>query len=266
MFRENALIEKLQRGDKPLGCWIFTSGGDTAEILSLLGFDALIIDLEHIFASPHVLIEQMRAAQASDTTILARVPSDDPVTIKRIIDTGIEGLVIPTVETAQQAREIVQACRYRPHGGHRGVGYPETRAADWGLKEVEYPSQYRDRLLLAVLVETRRGAENIEEIAAVDGIDMIIPGTGDLLADLVDDFGELTGYGSYDHGELSVLLANIEETVKQSPKWLGGVTRGVAGAKEMLARGYDFVSPTADSWLLIDAARQILTDMRDGND
>jgi 4-hydroxy-2-oxoheptanedioate aldolase len=265
VFRENALKEKLRRGEKPVGCWIFTSGGDTTELLSLTGFDAFIIDHEHIYASPHVLIEQMRAAQASETTCLVRVPSDDPVIIKRTIDTGIEGILVPTIETAEQARDVVAACRYRPHGGHRGVGYPETRAADWGLKEVEYPARYRDRFLVAVLVETRRGVENIEAIVAVDGIDMIFPGTGDLLADLVDDFEGLSGYGSYEHAELSAMIGKVEEVVKQSPKWLAGVTRGVAGAKQMLDHGYDFVTPTADSWLLIDGAKQVLADMRGGD-
>ncbi|MDP6343850.1 MAG: aldolase/citrate lyase family protein, partial [Alphaproteobacteria bacterium] len=223
MFRDNALKEKLRRGEKPVGCWVFLSGGDTTELLSLTGFDAFVIDHEHIFASPHRLIEQMRAAQASEATCLVRVPSHDPVTIQRTIDTGIEGIIVPTLETAEQARDIVAACRYRPHGGQRGVGYPETRAADWGLREVDYPSQYRDRLLIAVIIETRRGVENIEAIAAVDGIDMIIPGSGDLLADLVDDFDELSGYGSYDHPELSALIGRVEEVVKRSPKWLGGV-------------------------------------------
>ena len=262
MFRENALKEKLRRGEKPLGCWVFMSGGDTMELLSLTGFDAFIIDHEHIFASPQTLIDQMRAAQANETTCLVRVPSDDPVTIKRIIDTGIEGVLVPTIETAEQARNVVAACRYRPHGGHRGVGYPETRAADWGLKEVDYPARYRERFLIAVIIETRLGVENIEEIVAVDGIDMLIPGTGDLFADLVDGFDELTGYGSYEHDELSTLVGKVEATVKQSSKWLGGVAREMAGAKQLLDRGYDFVTPTADSWLLADGAKQVLTGMR----
>lgn len=266
MFRENSLKEKLRRGDKPVGCWVFLSGGDTTEILSLMGFDALIFDHEHIFTSPHVLIDQMRAAQASDTTCLVRVPSHDPVVIKRIIDTGIEGILVPTVETAAQARDIVAACRYRPHGGHRGVGYPESRAADWSLKEVAYPAQYRDRFLISIIIETRSGVENIDEIVAVDGVDMVFPGTGDLLADIVDDFGEISGYGDYQNPELMAMIDTVENAIKQSGKWLGGVARNTAGAKQMLDRGYDFVTPSADSWLLIDAAKQTIADMRGDDD
>lgn len=262
MFRENRLKAKLQRGEKPFGCWVFMGGGDTTELLSMMGFDTLIIDHEHILASPHELITQLRAAQATDTTCIVRVPSHDAMTIKRVIDAGVEGILVPTVETADQARAIVAACRYRPHGGDRGVGYPESRAANWGLAEIDYPQQYRDRLLISVLIETRRGVENIEDIVDVDGVDMIFPGAGDLLADVVDDFDALGGYGAYDNAELTRLIGHVEEVVKASPKWLGGVTRGPASAKEMLGRGYDFVTPTADSWLLIDSAKQVVDEMR----
>lgn len=261
MFRENRLKTKLQRGEKPFGCWVFMGGGDTTELLSMMGFDALIIDHEHILASPHELITQLRAAQATDTTCIVRVPSHDATMIKRVIDAGVEGVLVPTVETADEARAIVAACRYRPHGGDRGVGYPESRAANWGLAEIGYPKQYRDRLLISVIIETRKGVENIEEIVAVDGLDMIIPGAGDLLADVVDDFDALGGYGAYDNAELTQLIAHVEEVVKGSTKWLGGVTRGTASAKEMLARGYDFVTPTADSWLLMDGVKQVVDDM-----
>jgi len=262
MFRENTLKTKLQRGEKPFGCWVFLAGGDTTELLSMMGFDALIIDHEHIFASPHELIMQMRAAQATDTTCLVRVPSHDEAMIKRVLDTGIEGIIVPTVETADQARAIAACCHYRPQGGHRGVGYPESRAANWGLAETVYPKHYRERLLVSILIETRKGVDNIEEIAAVDGIDMIFPGAGDLLADIVADFDGLEGYGGYDNAELMQMMGHIEDVVQASDKWLGGVTRGAASAREMLARGYDFVTPTADSWLLMESTRQVVDAMK----
>lgn len=264
MFRENALKAKLARGEKPVGCWIFMAGGDTTELLSHMGFDAFLIDHEHIAASPHTLIEHMRSAQASDTTCLVRVPSHDVVTIKRVIDAGIEGVIVPTVETGDEMRAIVAACRYRPHGGSRGVGYPETRAANWGLAEIDYPHLYRDRLFIAAIVETRRGVENIDEIAAVDGLDMVIPGSGDLLADIVESFDGLTGYGSYRNPELAALIDRIERATRRAGKWLCGVSRTPAGARAMLDAGYDMVTATADSWLLIDAARRAMAELGRG--
>lgn len=204
----------------------------------------------------------MRAAQASDTTCIVRVPSHDPVTIKRVLDAGIEGIIVPTVETAEEVSAIVAACRYRPHGGNRGVGYPETRAANWGLSEVEYPGLYRDRLLIGVIVETRRGVEAIDEIVNVEGLDFVIPGSGDLLADIVPSFDDLKSYGSYDSAELKSMMQKVESAVKASSKWLVGVSRTSAGAKAMLERGYDMATATADSWLMIDGARRVLDDLK----
>jgi 4-hydroxy-2-oxoheptanedioate aldolase len=141
--------------------------GDSTELLSHCGFDAFIVDHEHIGADFRTLIEQLRAAQASDTTVLLRVPSHDPVYIKRALDAGVDGIVVPTLETADEARAVVAATRYRPQGGDRGVGYPESRAATWGLAETAYPREYLDELLLAGIIETRKGIENLPAILAV---------------------------------------------------------------------------------------------------
>ena len=262
MMRPNRLKRKLEAGERPVGCWIFLAGTDSIELLSLLGFDAFIIDHEHISASPRGLVEQMRAAQATDITCLVRVPSDDPVYIKRVLDAGIEGILVPTVESAGQMAAIVAACRYRPHGGHRGVGYPEARAADWGLGELDYPGHYRDNLLIAALVETRKGMENVEEIVAVEGVDMVMPGAGDLLADLVSGFDDVAGYGDYDNPELHQLLAEAERVVKRSAAWLCGTARHAAGARALLERGYDFVTASADTWLLMDGAKRTLAEVK----
>ncbi len=262
MLRANRLKRELKAGEKAIGCWVFMAGGDSTELLSLCGFDALVVDNEHIGADLRTLIEQLRSAQASDATMLLRIPSHDPVYLKRALDAGVDGIIAPTVETAEQAHAVVAACRYRPQGGDRGVGYPESRAAHWGLKEAEYPQAFLDELLVCVLVETRKGIENIDEIARVDGVDMVMPGAGDLAADLVPDFASRGLYGAYRMPELELLLERAERSVKDAGKWLGGVARNPAGAKALLARGYDFVTPTADIWLLADGAKAALEEVR----
>ena len=122
MVRANRLKRKLKAGDKAFGCWVFMAGGDSTELLSLCGFDALIVDHEHVGSDLRTLIEQLRSAQASDSAMLLRVPSHDPVYLKRALDAGVEGIIAPTVETAEEARAVVAACRSRPQGGSRGVG------------------------------------------------------------------------------------------------------------------------------------------------
>lgn len=262
MLRPNQLKRKLRAGHRACGCWIFLAGGDSTELLSHCGFDAFIVDHEHIGADFRTLIEQLRAAQASDTTVLLRVPSHDPVYIKRALDAGVDGIVVPTIETAEEARAVAAATRYRPQGGTRGVGYPESRAATWGLGETAYPREYLDELLVAAIIETRRGVENLPAILAMPGIDLIIPGPGDLAADLAPDFSRLAEYGSYDDPELHALVAQIEERTKRAGRWLGGVARHARAAPGFFARGYDFVTIAADIWLLGDGAKLALAEAR----
>lgn len=259
MLRPNRLKARLRAGQSTLGCWVFLSGADSIELLGLCDFDAFIIDHEHIGADLRTLVEQLRGARSGDTACIVRVPSHDPVYIKRALDAGVDGLLVPTVESAEEARAIVAATRYRPHGGNRGVGYPESRAAHWGLAELDYPARYRDELFVAALVETRKGFEHVEEIAAVEGIDLVFLGPGDLAGDLIDDFAQLARLGSYDLPELDRLMAEAERIVKARPDcWMGGLARNAAGAKALLDRGYDFVTPTADIWLLTDGARAVV--------
>lgn len=260
MPRPNRLKQKLRAGERATGCWIFLAGGDSTELLSHCGFDAFIVDHEHIGADFRTLVEQLRAAQASDTAVLLRVPSQDPVYIKRALDAGVDGIVVPTLETADEARAVVAATRYRPQGGDRGVGYPESRAARWGLDETAYPREYLDELIVAAIIETKKGVENLPAILQVEGIDMIISGPGDLAADLAPDFSRLAQYGSYEDPALLALVAQIEQQTRSAGRWLGGVARHPRAAPAFYARGYDFVTLTADIWLLGDGARQALAE------
>lgn len=262
MLRPNRLKRKLRAGERATGCWIFLSGGDSIELLSQCGFDAFIVDHEHIGADFRTLVEQLRAAQASDTTVLLRVPSHHPVYISRVLDAGVDGIVVPTVETAEEASAVVAATRYKPQGGSRGVGYPESRAAKWGLAETRYPREYADELLVAAIVETKKGVQNLPAILEVEGIDMIISGPGDLAADLASDFSRLAEYGSYDDAELHALVAQIENRTKTARRWLGGVARHPRAAPGFFAGGYDFVTITADIWLLADGAKRALAEAK----
>lgn len=124
--------------------------------------------------------------------------------------------------------------------------------------ETEYPREYLDELLVAAIIETRKGVQNLPAILEVEGIDMIISGPGDLAADLAPDFSRLARYGAYDDAELDRLVTDIEQRTKSAGRWLGGVAREPSAAPGFYARRYDFVTLTADSWLLADGAKQAL--------
>ena len=112
-------------------------------------------------------------------------------------------------------------------------------------------------------MENRRGFENVEAIAAVEGVDIVFLGPGDLAADLVDDFSRLGRIGSYDIPELARLMAEAERILKgRDDCWMGGLARDAAGGRALFDKGYHFVTPTADAWLLADAAKAMLEEVR----
>ena len=116
MYRENRLKKMLNEGEKALGCWTSMDNPITTEILAIAGFDFLLIDQEHGYGDAKGLSIQLQAMSATNTTSLLRVPNADEAYVKKALDAGTESLMFPTVNTAQEARDIVEMCRYAPHG------------------------------------------------------------------------------------------------------------------------------------------------------
>lgn len=255
MWRDNHLKAKLRRGERAVGCWSFFRSPEVVEVLSLLGFDAIVFDHEHGAGDLGCLPDQLRALKGSSTTALVRIPENDPVYVKRVLDAGAEGIVVPSVETADEAAHAVAACRYRPQGGIRGVGYPEARASRWGT-DPDYAPRAADEILVCCIIETRRGFENADAIAGVEGMDVVVPGPGDLAVDL----GRFELWG--DDPELTALLRRGEEAARKHGKWLCGVTRHLEGATRLAEAGYPFVAATSDLWLLSDGGRAWVEAMR----
>ncbi|HEX5458502.1 MAG TPA: aldolase/citrate lyase family protein [Steroidobacteraceae bacterium] len=192
MFRRNHLKSALLAGVRCTGAWLFSGSPAAGEILGTQGFDALVIDQEHTAHGPETTIAQMRAvAAAGPATMLVRVPDGESRTIKLALDSGAEGIFVPTVESAEEARAIVAACRYPPDG-RRGAHHTVARAADWGRNSVEYLRHYSAELLIIAMIESERGLNAAADIAAVDGIDMLFLGPLDLSASLgcMGDFAD----------------------------------------------------------------------------
>jgi len=112
MLAPNRLKARLKAGKPTVGCWVFLSGADSIELLAMCDFDAFIIDHEHIGADLRTLVEQLRGARAGDTACLVRVPSHDPVYIKRVLDGGAHGIVVPMVNTVEEAKTAIAAAKY----------------------------------------------------------------------------------------------------------------------------------------------------------
>jgi len=254
MFRANRLKARLKAGEPSLGCWLFLPGADHAEVLAQAGFDALIVDHEHTPGDLRHLVAQLRAIQAYPTTALVRVAQNDPVAIKQVLDAGVEGVIVPLVETAEDARRAVAACRYPP-AGMRGSAQAVARAADYGRRK-DYAGRAAEELVIVVQVETVAAVANLPDILAVDGLDAVFIGPGDLAASLGRPGA------AADDPEVADLIGEIERQVLGHGVALAGITAQAREARRMIERGYGLVTPATDVWLVRDGARDVLDALR----
>lgn len=255
MYRENALKKRLIAGARANGCWLHLDSPVAAEILALAGFDSFIIDHEH---GPGDLVGATRLMQAMSATPaspILRVPWNDPVMLKRALDTGVEGVMIPSVSSAAEAAAAVAACRYPPRGV-RGAAYGLTRAADYGLSATQYVETAHENLLIICQIESRDAVAAAAEIAAVDGVDMLFIGPFDLS-------GDMARLGQFDDPEFRALRAEAEAAVTASGKLLGGIPVAGDMPPDMATRGYNYIVSGSDILLLRDAAVAHLAEMRE---
>lgn len=254
MYRENGFKQRLLSGEHGYGCWLHLCSPIAAEVLALAGYDAMIIDHEHGSGDLVGAIQIMQAMSATPAAPIIRVPWNDPVALKRALDTGPEGVMIPSINSADEAKAAVAACRYPPEG-MRGAAYGLVRASDYGLAAKEYFQKARDNLLIICQIETAEAVDAIPEIAAVDGVDMLFIGPIDLS-------GSIGKLGLFDDAEVIALRERAEDAIKAAGKLLGGLAVPNLSIADMAARGYDFVTAASDITLLRDAALAQLKDMR----
>ncbi|MEL0330100.1 MAG: aldolase/citrate lyase family protein, partial [Deltaproteobacteria bacterium] len=172
MYRKNLLRKKLQAGEKLIGTWHVIPDPVVTEILSLSGLDFVLVDNEHGPGDVLTVANQLRAANGTDTTLVVRIPWNDHVMIKKLLDVGVESIMVPMVENAEEAEAVVSAVRYPPRG-IRGIAHTDARASEYGFKADEYLETVSDNTFVICQVESAKAANNIEEIVKVDGLDMI---------------------------------------------------------------------------------------------
>ncbi len=174
--------------------------------------------------------------------------------MKRALDTGIEGVMIPSVNSWQQAAAGVAACRYPPDGD-RGAAYGLVRASDYGLRADDYVASVRSELLIICQIETSQAVEAIPEIAEVDGVDMLFIGPIDLS-------GSIGRLGRFDDPDFVALRNRAEEAILAAGKLLGGLATPGHEPAAMRRRGYHLITAASDITLLRDAAISHLKDLR----
>jgi 2-keto-3-deoxy-L-rhamnonate aldolase RhmA len=235
----------VKAGKRTAGAWVQLGSPLTAEILARAGFDWLLIDLEHGPGDILNLAAQLQAMNGTLATPMVRAPWNDFVVIKRILDTGVCGLLVPYVNTGEEARAAVQACRYPPQGIRGVAGSP--RAQGYGQNVQAYLQQANDEILLLTAVETPLAAENLDDMLSVDGVDGIFIGPMDLATNM--------GYlGNPGHQRVQDTIARIEDKVLKSGKVLATISGNWEQAQHLYERGYQMVTLMADGTSLAKLA------------
>jgi 4-hydroxy-2-oxoheptanedioate aldolase len=175
------LKAKWRRGEPTPGVWLHISDPTVAEIIGLQNPDWVIIDAEHTPLTVQTLQHLIIAFGASTTVPIVRVPSDDPVFIKHVLDMGAAGILVPQVVDAEQTRRAVAACKYPP-AGNRGAG--PRRAGRYGTREDQYLTTANDETIVFVMIESIEAVRNIDAIIATPGLDGLVVGPLDLSASL----------------------------------------------------------------------------------
>jgi len=235
----------LAAGVTQIGMWSSLVDPVAAEIAAGAGFDWLLVDGEHAPNDLRTILAQLQAmAPYTQTTPIVRPPIGDVVLIKQLLDIGVQTLLVPMVETPEQAAEMVAAMQYPPKG-IRGVGSALARASRWN-RVADYVHKAGDEMCLLVQVENVRGFENLDAIAAVPGVDGVFIGPADLSA----SFGHL---GNAGHPEMQARIDDAIARIKQAGKAAGILSFDDAASRRYVEMGCGFVAVGADGTLLARA-------------
>ncbi len=243
---------RLKRGDKLLGTMVTLASAASAEVLASLGFDWLFIDGEHGPLETRELTQILQAV-GDRTACIVRVPEAAEVPIKKALDLGAHGIIVPQVNTAKQAASVVRWARYAPEGA-RGVGL--SRAHGYGVRFREYLSTANREIAVIVQAEHAHAVENIDAIVRVPGVDAVLLGPYDLSASL----GKM---GQIDDPQVVEAIGRVTEACRAVAMPLGyfGVT--AAAVRPFVARGYTLIVAGVDTLYLANGARALLDELRE---
>lgn len=254
----NEFATALREREPVVGTWLSIGHPAVAEVCAGGDLDFAVVDTEHAPTGMETVENMVRAIEAApgNTAALARVADNDPVRIKRMLDTGVAGVVVPMVDTAEQARAAVRAMQYPP-GGIRGVA--AGRASDYGRRFAEYVDRANDDLLTVVQIETETGVENAADIAAVEGVDALFVGPADLS----------TAIGTFPDWHSDAVVDAVKTVLEAGRTAAIPVGTLAADADETdvwLDRGMDFLAVGFDAGFLSAAVDDATTTFRNATE
>ena len=252
----NSFKLALRDGKRQIGLWQALANPYTAEICAGAGFDWLLFDGEHAPNTVPLLVAQLQAVAPYPSHPVARLPHGDATLIKQYLDIGFQSLLIPFVETAEQAEALVRATRYAP-AGTRGIAVGLARAAKWN-RVPGYLDEADAQICLLVQIETAEGLRNLDAIASVEGVDGIFIGPADLSASL--------GYrGQPNHPDMLATIADAMARVCALGKPVGTLAMDAAALERAEKNGCTLIAVGTDVSLLAKSSEDLAHAARAGN-
>ena len=240
------LKKRLKQGETLNGCWLNLGSPLTAEIVGQAGFDWVLIDLEHGAGVEKDVLAQLQALENSPSAVLVRVESAESPRISRILDMGAEGIMCPKVDNAIEAKKVINGLHYPPFG-NRGVA-KMVRATQFGLNFNTYYDESRDNILGIVQIETLEALENLDKIAAVEGVDVLFIGPADLSM-------AMGIFGQFDHPTFIEALNKIVEAAQKTNKSIGILIFNPNDYDKYHNMGIRFIACGSDATFVAEGAR-----------
>lgn len=255
-MRPNRLRDIWNEGGVALNGWIHSTDTLSAEIMAHAGWDSLVIDLQHGFATMETVLSLLQAISTTDTVPLVRLSWNDALQTQRVLDAGAAGVICPVINNAAECEQFVAACRYPPRG-FRSFG--PTRARIYG--GADYAENAAETVVTFAMIETAEGYDNMDEIIAVDGLDGIFVGPSDL---------GLTKFGRFGmpmrDPELWSAIGTIAERTRAAGKVAGVWTPNVEMALAVRELGFQLINVGIDLRHMKSAVEQAVQHMRAATD
>ncbi|KIR68450.1 hypothetical protein I312_100468 [Cryptococcus bacillisporus CA1280] len=252
MEKRTYLRNALLAGKPGIGMWLTLPGSALAKTVATIpGFNWILIDAEHGQITDRDYFDLNNHITAEGVSPIIRIPADEPWLIKRALDSGAHGLMIPMCHNAEIAKKVVSSSKYAARGT-RGCGSPFTQMI-FGVPEAQYEATCNDNLLVIVQIESAEGVKNVESIAAVDGVDVLFVGPFDLAKSMDIEFGGK---------EHEAAIARTLKACKDNGKKAAIFCMTGAQSKKRLQQGFDMVSIATDTDSIIREFSRQLEDVK----
>jgi 4-hydroxy-2-oxoheptanedioate aldolase len=252
-MRINHVRQRLQAGEPSIGTWLSVPSPEVAEFVSKLPFDWLVVDAEHNPVDIRTLAQMFAAMSASGIAPMVRIPWNSPENFKRVLDAGAWGVVVPMVNTREEAERAVAAARYHPDG-NRSVG-GGRHALSWDSSGAEYYRNANDQVLVVLQIEHIDGVNNADEILSVPGVDACFIGPNDLAASMGLGLGVAL---ESDIPELVQAIMHIRDTCQKHGVATGIHTSGAAGVNFRIGQGFQFCAMASELRYMLGYLREDL--------